>query len=131
MYPDNLKYTHEHEWVRSSAGVIRVGITDHAQQALGDVVYVTLPGVGSNVEAGQPFGEVESTKSVSDLYTPVGGTVRAINELLDSQPDLVNSDPYGDGWMVEIEPADPGELDAALDELMSAEGYQAILEEEE
>ena len=90
-------------------------MTDYAQQALGDVVYVSLPEVGANLVQGEPFGEVESTKSVSDLYAPVGGTVIARNERLDAQPELVNSDPYGDGWIVEIEPADDSQFDALLD----------------
>ncbi|MGH3509415.1 MAG: glycine cleavage system protein GcvH [Nocardioidaceae bacterium] len=122
MYPDDLKYTAEHEWVRPGASV-RVGITDYAQDALGDIVYVSLPTVGSTVEAGSAVGELESTKSVSDLYAPISGTVTAVNEGLDSGPELVNSDPYGDGWLFEIEPADPATVDA----LMDAQTYQASL----
>ena len=104
MVPEDLKYTREHEWIKVvGEGSIRVGITAYAQEALGDVVFVTLPSEGSAVQAGQAFGEVESTKSVSDLYAPVAGTVVARNEALESQPELVNSDPYGEGWMVEIQ----------------------------
>jgi glycine cleavage system H protein len=113
--PDDLKYTAEHEWVRSDAGAVRIGITDYAQEALGDVVYVSLPELGAVVAQGAAFGEIESTKSVSDLYAPVAGTVRARNELLDQQPELINSDPYGEGWIVELEPADATDLDALLD----------------
>lgn len=114
--PNDLKYTAEHEWVRSTdATTVRVGITDYAQQALGDVVFVSTPEVGASVDKGAAFGEVESTKSVSDLYAPVSGTVRARNDALDAQPDLVNSDPYGEGWIVEIEVSDTGQLDDLLD----------------
>jgi len=124
--PDDLRYTAEHEWVRPSAGgSLRVGITDYAQDALGDIVFVSLPTVGTAVTAGQPLGEVESTKSVSDVYAPVAGTVSARNESLDSQPELINSDPYGEGWIVEIEVADP----AVVDTLLDAEGYRALLDE--
>src|SRR5262245_25716448 len=110
--PNDLKYTAEHEWVRSGdGGTIRVGITDYAQQALGDVVFVSLPQIGATVDAGAAFGEVESTKSVSDLYAPVSGTVTARNEALDGQPELINSDPYGEGWIVEFEVSDVSQLD--------------------
>jgi glycine cleavage system H protein len=124
LFPDDLRYTAEHEWARSgaeSAQTIRIGITDYAQEALGDIVFVTLPEVGTEVTAGQPFGEVESTKSVSDIYAPVAGVVVARNEALDRQPELLNSDPYGEGWIVEIqvESAD------VLDGLLSAADYQA------
>jgi glycine cleavage system H protein len=116
VYPDDLKYTAEHEWVRAvgegADAVLRVGITSYAQEALGDIVFVTLPPVGTEVAAGQAIGEVESTKSVSDVYAPLAGTVTGRNEQLDSAPELVNSDPYGDGWMVELRPA--GGVDAAL-----------------
>jgi glycine cleavage system H protein len=109
VYPDDLKYTAEHEWVRVSGSgdeaALRIGITSYAQEALGDIVFVTLPAVGTDVEAGQALGEVESTKSVSDVYAPVGGTVTARNEQLDGSPELINSDPYGEGWMLEIRPA--------------------------
>ena len=115
MYPDDLKYTREHEWVRADSDTLRVGITDFAQDALGDIVFVTLPAPGTAFEAGQAMGEVESTKSVSDVYAPVAGAVVARNERLDTQPELVNSDPYGDGWIAEIRPADAGALDGLLD----------------
>jgi glycine cleavage system H protein len=115
VIPDDLRYTAEHEWVRAVEGGVRIGITDHAQQALGDIVFVTLPDVGAQVDAGQPFGEVESTKSVSDVYAPVSGEVVARNDVLDARPELVNADPYGDGWMVEIRPNDPTNADDLLD----------------
>ena len=114
MIPEELKYTAEHEWVRSGEGsTVRVGITDYAQDALGDVVYVSLPDVGVSVTAGESCGEVESTKSVSEVYAPVTGEVTARNDLLDSRPELVNSDPYGEGWLIEI--AATGGLDALID----------------
>lgn len=116
MYPDDVKYTAEHEWVRPSGadGIVRIGITSYAQEALGDIVFVTLPTVGTEVEAGQSLGEVESTKSVSDVYAPLAGTVTACNERLEATPELINSDPYGDGWMFEMRP------NAGVDEAMSA-----------
>jgi glycine cleavage system H protein len=114
-YPDDLKYSREHEWARSEDGRVRVGITDFAQDALGDVVYVDLPEVGTAVTAGQAFGEVESTKSVSDVYAPVSGTIVERNGALEERPELVNEQPYGDGWLVAIEPTEPGELDGLLD----------------
>ena len=126
MYPEDLKYTTEHEWIRSPGeadGSVRVGITHYAQDALGDIVYVSLPEVGENVEAGSPCGELESTKSVSDVYAPVSGQVVARNEALDATPELVNSDPYSGGWLFEIVPSDT----AALDGLLDAAGYQAGL----
>jgi glycine cleavage system H protein len=113
--PDDLKYTAEHEWARVGGTTIRIGVTDYAQEALGDVVYVTLPEVGAKVGQGDAFGEVESTKSVSDLYAPVTGTVTARNDELESRPELINSDPYGEGWIVEIEVADPAQVDGLLD----------------
>lgn len=128
MFPDDLTYTSEHEWVRDPGdepGTVRIGITDFAQNALGDIVYVNLPDVGAEVEQGTVCGELESTKSVSDLYAPVTGTVVARNESLDEQPELINSAPYGDGWMIELRPADRGELDALLD----ADAYRAKVEE--
>lgn len=122
-YPDDLRYTAEHEWVRRDGGTVRVGVTWYAQDQLGDVVYVDLPASGARVEAGQPFGEVESTKSVSDLFAPISGTITERNEALEERPELVNSDPYGDGWMVTIEPDDA----ATVDELLSADAYRATL----
>lgn len=123
-FPEDLRYTKEHEWTRLEGGRVRIGITDFAQDALGDVVYVDLPEVGASVEADQPLGEVESTKSVSDVYSPIGGTVVERNPLIDERPELVNEQPYGDGWLVVIEPADP----AAVTLLMDASGYQAFID---
>ena len=122
MNPSELKYTEEHEWTRADGARVTVGITQYAQDALGDVVYVDLPATGTRVEQGQPFGEVESTKSVSDLYAPMSGTIVERNEALESSPELVNSDPYGEGWMVVIEADDA----AAVDGLMSAEDYEKL-----
>jgi glycine cleavage system H protein len=115
--PPELKYTAEHEWVRVSENsrTVRIGITDYAQQALGDVVYVSLPDVGSEVAPGTAFGEVESTKSVSDVYAPLPGTISARNDALDDGPELINSDPYGEGWLVEIELSGDADLDGLLD----------------
>jgi glycine cleavage system H protein len=123
MVPDDRRYTAAHEWVQTAqtASRVRVGITDFAQEQLGDVVYVSLPEVGTDLAAQASFGEVESTKSVSDLYAPVAGTVVARNDALDATPELVNSDPYGQGWMIELEVSDPD----ALAGLMDAEGYRA------
>ena len=117
MIPEDLRYTEAHEWVREQGdGVVRVGITDHAQSQLGDVVFVQLPDVGSAVTAGAPVGEVESTKSVSEIFSPLSGEVVAVNERLVDTPELVNTGPYGDGWMLELRVADgeqPELLDAA------------------
>ena len=114
--PEGLRYTSEHEWVRETEdGVVRVGITDFAQDALGDVVYVDVPETGTQVKAGEPFGEVESTKSVSDVYAPISGTVVDRNAQLADDPELVNRDPYGEGWMVVISPADASEVEALLE----------------
>jgi glycine cleavage system H protein len=116
--PDDLLYTTEHEWVRQPGeheGSVRIGITDYAQDQLGDIVYVQLPEVGSTVAAGDAVGELESTKSVSDVFAPVGGEVVAANDALDATPELVNSDPYGAGWLFEIVPSDPAEMDGLLD----------------
>jgi len=125
--PGDLKYTAEHEWIRQpgeAAGSVRVGITDFAQDALGDIVYVSLPETGAAVTAGASCGELESTKSVSDVYAPVSGEVVAVNEALDATPELVNTDPYGAGWLFEIVPSDAAELDGLLD----AAGYEAQLD---
>jgi len=123
-YPQDLRYTAEHEWVRvGSDGVARVGITAFAQDALGDVVYVSLPTAGDKVSAGDSCGEVESTKSVSDLYAPVSGEVLAVNATLDSAPELVNTDPYGEGWMYEVKVAEAGEAASLLDIV----AYRALL----
>jgi glycine cleavage system H protein len=122
--PEDLHYTREHEWIRTTGETLRVGVTDYAQEALGDIVFVTLPEVGAQITAGQPCGEVESTKSVSDIFAPVSGTVVARNESLDAAPELVNSDPYGEGWMIDIRPEDPGSVDGLLD----AATYESGLE---
>lgn len=127
MYPEDLSYTAEHEWVRTPGeheGSVRIGITQYAQDALGDIVYVSLPAVGEALEAGSTCGELESTKSVSDVYAPVSGEVVAVNDSLDATPELVNTDPYGAGWLFEVVPADA----SALDGLLDAAGYQAGLE---
>ena len=127
MYPDDLKYTSEHEWVRPSSGdgdPVRIGITDYAQDALGDIVYVSLPEVGAEVTDGSAVGELESTKSVSDVYAPLDGTVVAVNESLDQNPEMVNTDPYGEGWLYDLRPADP----SAVDGLLDAATYQAGLD---
>jgi glycine cleavage system H protein len=118
MYPDDLLYTSEHEWLRrpgEAEGSVRVGITHYAQDALGDIVYVSLPDVGQSVDAGSTCGELESTKSVSDIYAPVSGEVVARNDSLDATPELVNNDPYGGGWLFEVVPSDPSQLDGLLD----------------
>lgn len=115
MIPEELRYTAKHEWVTTTTGAVRVGITDFAQDQLGEIVYVALPEVGLEIVAGEPFGEVESTKSVSEIYAPVAGTVVARNDVLESSPDLINSDPYGAGWLVEIVPADPAAAGTLLD----------------
>ncbi|MEB3981339.1 glycine cleavage system protein GcvH [Mycobacterium sp. 663a-19] len=128
--PPDLHYTAEHEWVRRSGeDTARIGITDFAQSALGDVVFVQLPDVGTELTAGESFGEVESTKSVSDLYAPVSGTVSAVNGDLDGSPQLVNSDPYGAGWLVDVRVSDAAGLDSAIAELLDAEAYRGTLTE--
>ncbi|MGZ5301231.1 MAG: glycine cleavage system protein GcvH [Actinomycetota bacterium] len=124
-YPEDLRYTKEHEWVRAEGGVVRIGITDFAQDALGDVVYVDLPDVGTEVHAAQAFAEVESTKSVSDVFGPIEGSIVERNSLIEERPELVNEQPYGDGWLVLVTPADP----AAIDGLLDAEAYRAFVEE--
>lgn len=126
MIPEDLRYTAEHEWVarQGDSAAVRVGITDYAQDALGDIVFVQLPDPGTKVEAGQALGEVESTKSVSEIYAPVSGTVVARNDGLADTPELVNAEPYGGGWLVEIEPTDP----AAVDALLDASGYRGLTE---
>ena len=123
MIPEDLRYTDAHEWVRDLGdGVVRIGITDHAQSQLGDVVFVQLPAVGDTVTAGAAVGEVESTKSVSDIYAPVSGTVTAVNEALESTPELVNSGPYEAGWMIELRLADGG----IPDDLLDAAAYREL-----
>jgi len=122
--PEQLRYSADHEWVAVSGNRARIGITDYAQDALGDVVYVQVPTLGSAVSAGDSFGEVESTKSVSDVYAPITGTVVAINDTLGDSPETLNSDPYGAGWLCEIEFADEGQLVGLLD----AAAYQALID---
>ena len=120
--PDDLRYSSDHEWARASGDVVRVGITDYAQDALGDVVFVDLPKIDSLVEAGGTIGEVESTKSVSEIYAPVGGTVTAVNESLTGTPESVNTDPYGEGWICEVTTTSGADFDALLD----AAGYRSL-----
>lgn len=127
MYPKDLLYTSEHEWVKVEGSKARVGVTDYAQKELGDVVFVDLPSVGDTLAAGQAFAVIESVKSVSDVYSPVSGTVQAVNDRLSDSPELINQSPYGDGWIAEIEIANPSELER----LMSAEEYEASLVGEE
>ncbi len=122
--PDHLHYSSDHEWIAIDGTRARIGITDYAQDALGDVVYVQTPKVGTTVAAGDSFSEVESTKSVSDIYAPVSGTVVAVNDDLAAGPDVLNSDPYGAGWICEIEMSDPADLDGLLDAI----GYQALID---
>lgn len=122
--PDDLRYSSDHEWVRVDGTKVRIGITDYAQDALGDVVFVQVPEVGAEVTAGSGISEVESTKSVSDIYAPVPGTIVEVNDDLDARPEQVNTDPYGDGWICTIEVDDPGSLDA----LMDADAYRKLIE---
>lgn len=124
--PEELRYTREHEWARREGDKIVVGITDFAQDQLGDVVYLSLPEVAASVEAGKPLGEVESTKSVSDVYSPVSGTVAEVNLTARDDPAMVNQDPYGGGWMVSIKPSEP----SAFDALMTAAEYSEFLKSE-
>ncbi len=126
-YPDDVRYTKEHEWAREEKGRVRVGITDYAQDALGDVVYVDLPEIGTTLSAAQAFGEVESTKSVSDVFSPIDGTIVELNPLLEDRPELVNEHPYGDGWLVLVDPADL----SALETLLDAAAYRAFVEGED
>lgn len=124
LVPDDLRYSTDHEWARPEEGRVRIGITDYAQDALGDVVFVDLPQVGKSVSAGDVLGEVESTKSVSEVYSPVAGTVVAVNDALADAPEKLNSDPYGEGWVCEIEMSGPGALDGLLD----ATAYRGLTE---
>jgi glycine cleavage system H protein len=124
-YPPNLKYTKEHEWGRKEEKVVVVGITFHAQEELGDVVYVELPKSGTSITAGSPFGVIESTKAVSELFAPISGKVVKVNEALTAAPQTVNEDPYGAGWLIEVEPSDPPQLDQLLD----AAAYQKLVQE--
>jgi len=125
-FPEDLRYSAEHEWVRVDSGRARVGITDFAQDALGDVVYVQLPDVGANVAAMASCAEVESTKSVSDIYAPVSGAIAEVNESLADAPEQLNQDPYGSGWIFSVDMTDPGELD----QLMDAAAYRQLVEED-
>jgi glycine cleavage system H protein len=122
LVPDHLRYSSDHEWIAVDGDVARIGITAFAQDALGDVVFVQVPAVGTSVTSGDSMSEVESTKSVSDIYAPVSGTVSAVNEALNQTPEALNSDPYGAGWICEITMSDPAELDALLD----AAGYRSL-----
>jgi len=123
--PEDLRYSSDHEWVRNEGDLLRVGITDFAQDNLGDVVFVQLPEVGAALSAGSSFGEIESTKSVSDLYAPVDGEVVEVNGELENRPELVNSDPYGDGWICVVRPADPSQVAGMLDPA----AYQALIQD--
>lgn len=125
MNPDRLKYTREHEWVRVEGGECTIGITDYAQEELGDVVFVELPEVGATTARDKPFGAVESVKAVSDLYAPVSGEVMAVNDDLEDKPETVNGDPYGDGWMIRVKLSDPEEVDSLLD----VTAYQKLVDE--
>lgn len=122
--PDDLRYTADHEWVRLVQGKARLGLTDYAQEALGDIVFVQLPAIGSEVAAGASFSEVESTKSVSDVYAPLSGTVVEVNAALADAPEQLNEDPYGDGWLCVIDPVDP----SAYDHLLDADDYRKLIE---
>jgi glycine cleavage system H protein len=122
VIPEQLRYTGEHEWVAAADGRARVGITHYAQDALGDVVFVQLPEIGAEITAGEPVGEIESTKSVSELYAPVTGTVVAVNQAVSDAPEIINSDPYGEGWLFDLEPAEP----AAIADLLDADGYRQL-----
>ena len=127
-FPEDLRYTKEHEWVRQEGeGRVRVGITDYAQDALGDVVYVDVPEVGTEITANQAFSEVESTKSVSDVFAPVSGTVSERNALLEERPELINEQPYGDGWIVVLQVSETAELDA----LMDADAYRSLVQQQD
>ena len=125
MYPGDLKYARDHEWARPERDRATIGITDYAQEQLSDVVYVDLPPVGTAVTGGEPFGEVESIKSLSDLYSPVSGRIVGRNDVLDKRPELINSDPWGQGWLIVVEMSDPGELD----QLMDADAYSEMVAE--
>lgn len=124
MYPDDVRYTKEHEWARREGDVVRVGITHFAQSSLGDIVFVDIPATGTKVASGAVFGEIDSTKSTSDLYAPVSGDIVERNTELEDAPELVNQDPYGKGWIVAVTPSDTGEWDT----LLSAEEYRALVE---
>jgi glycine cleavage system H protein len=122
--PEDLRYSSDHEWARLEDGLVRIGLTDYAQDALGDVVFLQVPPVGSEVKAGEPFSEVESTKSVSDIYAPVSGTIVEVNSDLTDEPQRINEDPYGDGWIAVIRPTDTAEMEQLLD----ASAYQSLID---
>ena len=122
-YPENLKYTKEHEWVLVDGATATVGITDHAQSQLGDIIFIEFPEIGDQVNAGDSFGEVEAVKTVSELYAPVTGTILEVNENLEDSADLVNSDPYGDGWLIKIKPTNLNEKD----DLMKSAAYKELI----
>lgn len=122
-FPENLHYTKDHEWIRLEGNIATIGITDFAQRELGDIVYVDVNTLGKSLQAEEVFGTVEAVKTVSDLYLPVAGTIQTLNPLLESQPELVNNDPYGDGWMIQMEVSNPADVDA----LMSSEAYAALV----
>ncbi|MCU0337536.1 MAG: glycine cleavage system protein GcvH [Sediminibacterium sp.] len=122
-FPENLRYTKDHEWIRLEGNIATIGITDFAQRELGDIVYVDVNTLGKSLQAEEVFGTVEAVKTVSDLYLPVAGTIQTLNPLLESQPELVNNDPYGDGWMIQMEVSNPADVDA----LMSSEAYAALV----
>lgn len=124
-FPTNVKYTAEHEWIRVEGGVAYVGITDYAQEQLGDIVFVDIPSVGDTLESGEVFGTIEVVKTISDLFLPVGGEVLEQNEALEEQPELVNKDPYGEGWLIKIKPA----ADADFSALLDADAYKAVINE--
>ena len=125
MYPDDLKYTREHEWVRVDGAECVIGITDYAQEELGDVVFVEMPGIGAVISQDEPFGAVESVKAVSDLFAPVSGEVTEVNNDLEDAPETVNDDPYGEGWMIRVSLSDVGEIDSLLD----AAAYEKLVDE--
>lgn len=124
MSPDDRRYHREHLWAQGDGERVRAGVTDHAQEELGEVVYIDLPEAGTTVEQGEPFGEIESTKTVSDLHAPVGGRIIEHNDRLDTEPDLVNTDPYGEGWLVVIDADDPADIDG----LLTAQEYDQLVQ---
>ena len=122
-FPQNLKYTNEHEWIRVEGDIAYVGITDYAQEQLGDIVFVDIPTVGESLEAGEVFGTIEVVKTISDLFLPVAGEVLEQNEALEENPELVNKDPYGEGWLIKVKPEDI----KAVEDLLDAEGYKEVI----
>lgn len=125
--PEDLRYSEEHEWLRLTGDQVTIGITDHAQSQMGDIVFIELPEVGDEITRGEAFGTLESTKAVSELFAPISGKIVEINETLIDAPEAINEDPYGDGWMLRVEPADPSDLD----DMLSPEGYQEHIESED